>query len=107
MYWDLVKARDERGIGDVAIVRVEQLYPFPAEELGVILERFSAAERVWVQEEPANMGAWWFMRLQCEDRLGVTLTSVTRAEGAAPATGSMSLHQKEQADLIDRALGGE
>jgi 2-oxoglutarate decarboxylase len=107
MYWDLVKARDERGIGDVAIVRVEQLYPFPAEALGVILERFSAAERVWVQEEPANMGAWWFMRLQCEDRLGVTLTGVTRAEGAAPATGSMSLHQKEQADLIDRALGGE
>jgi multifunctional 2-oxoglutarate metabolism enzyme len=107
MYWDLAKAREERGIGDVAIVRVEQLYPFPAEELGAILERFSAAKRVWVQEEPANMGAWWFMRLQCADRLGVELNAVTRTEGAAPATGSMSLHQREQVDLIDRALGGE
>jgi multifunctional 2-oxoglutarate metabolism enzyme len=105
-YWELAKARGERGVGDVALVRVEQLYPFPAEAVGEVLGRFKDARRVWVQEEPANMGAWWFMRLQCADRLGVELEGVTRPEGAAPATGSMSLHQREQSDLIDRALGG-
>jgi 2-oxoglutarate dehydrogenase complex dehydrogenase (E1) component-like enzyme len=103
-YWELSKARDERGIGDVAIARVEQLYPFPADQLQAVLDRYRGAVPVWVQEEPANMGAWWFMRLQCADRLGVELTGVTRSEGAAPATGSMSLHQREQADLIDRAF---
>src|SRR5205823_8338619 len=80
-YWELARAREERGIGGVAIVRVEQLYPFPLQELREVLEHFADAEPAWVQEEPANMGAWWFVRLQAEDRLGVKLAGVTRTEG--------------------------
>ena len=106
MYWDLAKARDERGIMGVALVRLEQLYPFPAEQLRDVLAHYPDAEPYWVQEEPENMGAWRFVRLQCRDRLDVDVTGVTRAEGAAPATGSMSLHQLEQAELIDRAFAG-
>ena len=94
--------------GAVAVVRVEQLYPWPQQALTGVLERFGGAnEVVWLQEEPENMGAWSFVhaRLHRLLRDRYSLHHVSRAESASPATGSTALHQLEQADLLDRAVG--
>src|SRR5690606_13887209 len=85
--YDLVAAAEEDAVDDVAVVRVEQLYPFPQEALAEVLERYSqASELVWVQEEPANMGAWTYMRPRLAslagDRFGVAY--VGRPERASP-----------------------
>jgi 2-oxoglutarate dehydrogenase E1 component len=105
VYYELAR---RRGDGDqVAIVRVEQLYPFPARALRAQFDAYPDAERiVWVQEEPENMGAWRYARLKAEQELGVRLTPVTRDEGAAPAAGSPTLHAQEQQELLDRAFAG-
>ncbi len=95
------------GLDEVAILRVEQLYPFPAEALRAQLDAYPNAERtIWVQEEPENMGAWRYVRLKTEETLGVRLEPASRAEGAAPAAGSPTLHQQEQQELLDRAFAG-
>jgi multifunctional 2-oxoglutarate metabolism enzyme len=105
--YELARRRRDEGLDEVAIVRVEQLYPFPAEALRAQLDAYPNAERVvWVQEEPENMGAWRYMRLKAEDTLGVRLEAATRDEGAAPAAGSPTLHQQEQQELLDRAVAG-
>ena len=101
--------RDRRGRPRaVAVVRVEQLYPWPEQALGEVLEHYPGArEVVWLQEEPENMGAWNFVhaRLHRLLRDRYTLRHVSRAESASPATGSGALHQLEQADLLDRSVG--
>ncbi len=106
VYYDLLVARREREIGDIAIVRVEQLYPFPAAEIRAALAAFpTTAEIEWVQEEPWNMGAWHFILPRLSPITdGRILGYVGRDEAASPATGSYKLHQKEQAAIIDRAL---
>ena len=93
---------------EVAIVRVEQLYPWPLPLLTGVFERYGeASEVVWLQEEPENMGAWSFVHARLHaclpDRL--RLRHVSRAESASPAIGSAALHQLEQADLLRRAIG--
>jgi multifunctional 2-oxoglutarate metabolism enzyme len=96
------------GPDEVAVVRVEQLYPWPQERIGEVLDRYpAAAEVVWLQEEPENMGAWSFVhaRLHRLLRDRYRLCHVSRAESASPATGSGALHQVEQAELLDRAIG--
>ncbi len=93
--------------GAVAVVRMEQLYPWPEEQLGTVLSRYpSAREVVWVQEEPENMGAWSFAhgRLHRLLRDRFTLTHVSRSESASPATGSAALHHLEHEDLLARAF---
>ncbi|HXQ19884.1 MAG TPA: multifunctional oxoglutarate decarboxylase/oxoglutarate dehydrogenase thiamine pyrophosphate-binding subunit/dihydrolipoyllysine-residue succinyltransferase subunit [Acidimicrobiales bacterium] len=93
---------------ELAVVRVEQLYPWPAEALERVLSRYpNAAEVVWLQEEPENMGAWGFVhaRLHRLLRDRFQLEHVSRNESASPATGSAALHQLEQADLLTRAIG--
>jgi 2-oxoglutarate decarboxylase len=92
----------------VAVVRVEQLYPWPQGPIGDVLARYpNATEVVWLQEEPENMGAWSFVhaRLHRLLRDRYELHHVSRTESASPATGSSALHQLEQADLLDRAIG--
>jgi len=92
----------------IAVVRVEQLYPWPEAAIGGTLARYAnAAEVVWLQEEPENMGAWSFVhaRLHRLLRDRYRLRHVSRAESASPATGSTALHLLEQADLLDRAIG--
>jgi 2-oxoglutarate dehydrogenase E1 component len=107
VYYDLAEARAAREVDGVAIVRVEQLYPFPAEQLAEVFESYPAAGEVfWVQEEPENMGAWTYVHLQCERRLDVRATLVAREPSASPASGSLRVHQLEQAGLVDRALSG-
>ncbi|GAC1533409.1 MAG: multifunctional oxoglutarate decarboxylase/oxoglutarate dehydrogenase thiamine pyrophosphate-binding subunit/dihydrolipoyllysine-residue succinyltransferase subunit [Acidimicrobiales bacterium] len=91
-----------------AVVRVEQLYPWPASQIAEILGRYSQAEEVvWVQEEPENMGAWSFVhgRLHALLRDDFSLRHEARAEAGAPAAGSSTFHELEEADLLDRAFG--
>ncbi len=110
VYYDLLEARDERKLNDdVVIIRLEQLYPFPAQSLADDLGRFRQAEIVWCQEEPANMGAWFFVAPLIEEvmgklRMGGRPRYAGRAAAASPATGLASRHAKEQAKLIDEAL---
>ena len=106
VYYDLVVGREQRDVADVAIVRVEQLYPFPADEIRAALAPFAAAAEVfWVQEEPWNMGAWHFIYQRLLPLIGERpLRYVGRDEAASPATGSYKIHQAEQADIVDRAL---
>jgi 2-oxoglutarate dehydrogenase E1 component len=105
VYYDLAKRRADAGSDDVALVRVEQLYPLPAEQLRAQLDRYAAAEHVrWVQEEPENMGAWRYLRLHVQRALGVDLEGVSRPEAAAPATGSPRIHQREQQEILDQAF---
>jgi 2-oxoglutarate dehydrogenase E1 component len=107
VFYDLAKRRTDAGVQGAALIRVEQLYPFPAEQVREVLEHFSGATEVyWVQEEPENMGAWYYVRRVARDRFGVELTGVTREESASPATGSLTVHQREQEDLLNRAFEG-
>ncbi|WP_232014041.1 multifunctional oxoglutarate decarboxylase/oxoglutarate dehydrogenase thiamine pyrophosphate-binding subunit/dihydrolipoyllysine-residue succinyltransferase subunit [Glycomyces terrestris] len=106
VYYDLAAARTARGVADTAIVRVEQLYPLPAEELKAALGAFpNAVETAWVQEEPANQGAWSFIALNLLEQLGgVHLRRISRPAAAAPSTGSPKVHEVEQQALIDVAV---
>jgi 2-oxoglutarate decarboxylase len=106
VYYDLFQARAERDITDTAIIRMEQLYPLPVEELKAELAKYPNAEDfAWVQEEPANQGAWSFVALNLLEHLeGVRLRRISRPAAAAPAVGSAKLHDAEQAALIEAAL---
>ncbi|MEM7261028.1 MAG: multifunctional oxoglutarate decarboxylase/oxoglutarate dehydrogenase thiamine pyrophosphate-binding subunit/dihydrolipoyllysine-residue succinyltransferase subunit [Planctomycetota bacterium] len=110
VYYDLVSRRSELELGNVAVVRVEQFYPFPADSIGEILERYSrASEVVWLQEEPRNMGGWDFVDERLELLLSETqrLSYVGRPWSASPATGSNSRHLAEQKALVEWGLTGE
>jgi len=110
VFYDLLAERRARKIDDVAILRVEQLYPFPFAALGKELRRYGNAELVWCQEEPENAGAWHFVDRRIERVLGELggkakrPSYVGRRESASPATGSLKTHLKEQAELVERAL---
>jgi multifunctional 2-oxoglutarate metabolism enzyme len=107
VYYELAKRRQDGGFMQVALVRVEQLYPFPAQGLRRQLDAYpNAGQPIWVQEEPENMGAWRYTRLKAEEALGIRLERVSRDEGAAPAAGSPTLSQREQQELLDRAFAG-
>ena len=110
IYYDLLQARRDAKIDDVAIVRVEQLYPWPGTLLYKQLNRYSNAEVVWTQEEPANMGSWFFVYprlLSMFDKLdGVNKRPVFigRNAAASPATGFAKVHKQEQDEIIERSL---
>jgi 2-oxoglutarate dehydrogenase E1 component len=110
IYFDLVKARAKDGDNRVALVRIEQLYPFPLNALAKVLQRYRNAEIVWCQEEPQNMGAWNFVDRRIEQALGgLDVASkrprfAGRAEAASPATGLFKRHVEEQAHLVAEAL---
>ncbi|HEY8055072.1 MAG TPA: thiamine pyrophosphate-dependent enzyme, partial [Terriglobales bacterium] len=108
VYYDLTKARKAQKKTEVAIVRVEQLYPFPAEAIAAELGRYAALNDVcWCQEEPENMGAWTFVALRLAALLPKTasLAHVARKPSPSPATGSLRRHSQEQAALVSEALG--
>jgi len=106
VYFDLLKARRLAAQHDVAIVRIEQLYPFPVEEYQAVLTRYAnATELVWCQEEPQNQGAWYQIRHRLQDlALPRTVYYAGRAAAAAPATGVAKLHEAEQRRLVETAL---
>jgi 2-oxoglutarate decarboxylase len=105
IYYDLAAARDAQERKDIAIVRVEQLYPLPADEIKAELARFPGAEVVWVQEEPANQGAWPFMALNLPEHLdGRPLLRASRKASASPAVGSHSVHEAQQQEVVATAF---
>ncbi|HUI26122.1 MAG TPA: 2-oxoglutarate dehydrogenase E1 component [Candidatus Kryptonia bacterium] len=107
VYYSLLTGRAERGADSVAIIRVEQLYPFPGTEVTGLLAQYPNARDIrWVQEEPRNMGGWRFIESRLRPLLhaGHTLGYVGRDEAASPATGSYKLHTKEEAEFVNQAL---
>ena len=111
VYYDLYEEREKRGVNDIYLLRVEQLYPFPAKALITELSRFRNAEMVWCQEEPKNMGAWSFIDPYLEwvlahiDAKYQRVRYTGRPASASPATGLMSKHLSQLAALLDDALG--
>jgi len=107
VYYDLARRRDEEQRTDTAIIRVERLYPVPAEELAAEVGRYPGAEEItWVQEEPANMGAWPTMALKLPGILGRPLGRISLQASAPPAVGSATAHKAEHQHLVDEALPG-
>jgi 2-oxoglutarate dehydrogenase E1 component len=110
VYYHLLEERDERGINDIAIVRLEQLYPFPDKELDVVLAAYPKLESVvWCQEEPMNQGAWYSSQHHMRNAMqrydsSLQLSYAGRIGSAAPASGYMSVHLEEQKQFIDEAL---
>jgi 2-oxoglutarate dehydrogenase E1 component len=106
LYWDVDKERTkhEAETNGVAVVRLEQLYPFPADRIRALVDELKPEQIVWAQEEPKNMGAWMFADAKLRD-LGITATYAGRPEAASPATGSHKRHDKEQAQVMSEALG--
>jgi 2-oxoglutarate dehydrogenase E1 component len=107
VYYDLLEQRRKNEQDDVAIIRIEQLYPFPHEEIGQIASKYKTAKDwVWCQEEPQNQGAWYCSQHHFWASLpkGATLTYAGRQASASPAVGYISVHNQQQKDLVDDAL---
>lgn len=110
VYYDLLQAREDADIKDVAIIRVEQLYPWPKDTIKAELKKYKNAEVVWCQEEPANMGCWTFVDRRIEyaleeiDIKAKRPVYAGRMPAASPATGLMKVHVKEQNQLVEWAL---
>ncbi|MEW6464347.1 MAG: 2-oxoglutarate dehydrogenase E1 component [Pseudomonadota bacterium] len=107
VYYDLVKKREEKGADDVAILRVEQLYPFPHRAFGAEIKKYpNATEIVWCQDEPQNQGAWFFIQHNIHENMldGQKLGYSGRAASASPAVGYAHLHQEQQKALVEGAF---
>ncbi|MDX6354412.1 MAG: multifunctional 2-oxoglutarate metabolism enzyme, partial [Streptomyces sp.] len=115
VYYDLVAERERRGVGDIAFIRIERLYPLPAVELQAALAPFTKAQKfVWAQDEPANQGAWPFIALNLIDHLDLVLGAapdnadrlrrVSRPASSSPAVGSAKRHQQQQEELINEVF---
>jgi 2-oxoglutarate dehydrogenase E1 component len=110
IYYELEAHRETDGRDDVAILRLEQLYPLRSELLESALSPYRAGTPVnWVQEEPANMGAWTFLRVRFGESLfgRFPFSGITRPSSATPATGSHRRHKQEQAEIISRVFGDQ
>ena len=106
MFYDLVAHRKKIERDDVAVVRIEQLYPLPERQLADILQRYANVhETVWVQEEPKNMGAYRFLKTTLWELLDLELAYVGRDENASPAVASMKMHTQEQDKIMINAVG--
>lgn len=102
VYYDLLDFQQKEGVNDVAVVRIEQMYPFPKKQVQAVLGRYSKSkETVWVQEEPLNMGAWTYLLRTVRD---IPLQVVGRDESASPATGSPKVHQRQQREIMEKAF---
>lgn len=110
IYYDLYEARNAAKINDIAIIRLEELYPLPTAALSKEIKKYSNAEIIWCQEEPKNAGAWNFLDRRLEDIIISAKVSskrpiyVGRAEAASPATGYMAVHKQEQEQIIETIL---
>jgi 2-oxoglutarate dehydrogenase E1 component len=106
LFYALEEGREERDWEGIAIVRLEQLYPFPAADLAEAVGRYPrAVDYCWAQEEPANQGAWSFVRWRIEEALGGRRPRyIGRAEAASPATGSYKIHESEEQAIVEQAL---
>ena len=101
IYYDLLDRREKEKRDDIAIVRIEQLAPLPQKQLDAIAAKYKTARFIWVQEEPYNMGAYSFLKMNWKN---IELFGITRKASASPATGFMKAHVKEQLEIIDKAF---
>ena len=107
VYYDLLEARQVNGIEDVALIRIEQLYPFPIAEFAKLIELYAAVDEiVWCQEEPQNQGAWYQIRHRLQEPLKdhQQLYYAGRPSAAAPASGIFKVHLQQQQALVEAAL---
>ena len=110
IFYDIKKERDARGIEDIALLRLEQLYPFPYHEVRDMLKEYShVSEFIWCQEEPKNQGAWFSQRHRLERVLELSginhnFELISRPPASAPAVGLMKLHLQQQKELVDNVL---
>ena len=109
LYYELAARKQKDGRDDIAIVRIEQLYPIPHRRLGQVLEQYPGVQEFfWVQEEPANQGPWPFFGLHLPEVLPEyfgNLKRVSRRAMSAPSSGSSKVHAVEQQEIIDKAFG--
>jgi 2-oxoglutarate dehydrogenase complex dehydrogenase (E1) component-like enzyme len=109
--FELAERREQIGANDaIAIIRIEQLYPWPEAKLAAVFARYPrATELVWAQDEPENMGAWTFVRPRLEAMIGADLAvrHVSRRASGSPATGSHLLHELEVEQILDEAIGAK
>ncbi len=102
VYFDLLEKKEADKRDDVAIVRMEQLYPLPKKQLNAIFKKYSNAEKFWVQEEPENMGTWRYLLSHAFRK--VEITPITRKLSASPATGFKKVHEEDQKAIVDKAF---
>lgn len=111
VYYDLIEAKEKNNNDDIAIIRIEQLYPFPDKQIKVLLNKYSnAKEYIWVQEEPENMGAWAHiirMFMNSSELKNINLKYIGRTEAASPATGFSKTHIEQQQSIIDSLFSKE
>jgi len=102
IYYDLLKRKEELEANDLALVRIEQLHPFPTEQVKEIMRKYSGSMlNLWVQEEPENMGAWYYIQNHMKE---YDLEPVMRQPSGSPATGLNKLHQLSQLEIIDKVF---
>ena len=101
IYYDLLERQEEAKRNDLVIVRLEQIYPLPYKQIDAVMDKYPKAEKIWLQEEPANMGAWVYM-LSCYRK--VAWEVISRKSSASPASGYKKVHEKEQKALIDKVF---
>jgi 2-oxoglutarate dehydrogenase E1 component len=110
LYYDLYEEREKNNIKNVAIIRLEQFYPFPIVDLSEQLAKYKNAKIIWAQEEPKNMGAWFFVGPKIQQALASLdhqckeLTYIGREESASPAVGYLKIHNQEQSDLVKKTI---
>jgi len=102
VYYDLLAAKEENKRNDVAIVRLEQLYPLPEDQIAKVMKKYSKAKMFWVQEESANMGSWDYLMRYWRH---TDIELISRKATASPATGFKKIHDAQQAELVKEALG--
>ena len=101
IYYDLYQEKEKRNIYDIAIIRLEQLYPFPMKDFKLLVNKYETNNIIWVQEEPANMGAWSFINRMCND---IKFHLISRNESASPASGSYKTYFDRQVKLINEVF---
>jgi 2-oxoglutarate dehydrogenase E1 component len=109
IYYDLVEAREAKKLDNITIIRLEEIYPFPSDLIKTELKKYKLEEIIWCQEEPKNMGSWFFVRdyideILEESKINLRLKYAGRVASASPATGYASYHKEEQEKLINDAL---
>jgi 2-oxoglutarate dehydrogenase E1 component len=102
IYYDLLEKKENDKRDDVAIVRLEQLYPFPTDQMEFLMEKYSHADCYWVQEEPANMGAWSFIWAYY---MNLDIKLISRKASASPATGFKKVHDQQHEAILKEAFG--
>ncbi|RYE16719.1 MAG: 2-oxoglutarate dehydrogenase E1 component, partial [Sphingobacteriaceae bacterium] len=102
IYYDLLDKKQKNNVTDTALVRLEQLYPLPTKQLEALNQKYNRATWFWVQEEPLNMGAATFLKMNLTS---ISFGIISRNPSAATATGYNKTHQQEQAEIVDTAFG--